>query len=320
MNIKELVKNLSKSEKEELIRLCMAEESNFDSTFLELNNNHHCPHCDSNKIVKMGKNGSHQKFKCKECGKMYSIKTNTLFAHSNKSIDVWKDYIDLMIEGKSLRKIASALNINLKTAFYWRHKILDTLNKKSSDKLSGIVEADEAFFSKSDKGNKKLVRPARKRGGKSKTDPTKHKRGLSRDKVCVLCAIDRSKNIFNTPVGYGKMSSKQVKENLSDRIVEDAVLVTDGEKSYNTLADKVRLKTIKTGLTKNKLYHLQNINSYHSGLKGFMRKFNGVATKYLDNYVNFFKAVRSNQDVMKDILQINNLCRVADVNNKKIAF
>jgi len=320
MNIKELIKSLSVSERKELIKLCIEEESNVDSSLLELNNNHHCPHCDSNKIVKMGKNGNSQKFKCKECNKMYSIKTNTLFFHSNKSVDLWERYIDLMFEGKSLRNIAETLNINLKTAFYWRHKILNTLNKKSSDKLSGIVEADEAYFQKSDKGNKKLERPARKRGGKSKTDTTKHKRGLSRDKVCVLCAIDRSKNVFNTPVGYGKMSSKQVKENLSDKIIDNTVLITDGEKSYTTLANRVKLKQIKTGLTNDKVYHLQNINSYHSGLKSFMRKFNGVATKYLDNYVNFFKAIRVKQDVLQDILQINNFCRVSDINNKKLAF
>jgi hypothetical protein len=116
------------------------------------------------------------------------------------------------------------------------------------------------------------------------------------------------------------MSSKEVENNLSDKIINNTVLVTDGEKSYTTLANRVKLKQIKTGLTKDKVYHLQNINSYHSGLKNFMRRFNGVATKYLDNYVNFFKAIRVKQDVLQDIFQINNLCRISDVNNKKVAF
>lgn len=32
------------------------------------------------------------------------------------------------------------------------------------------------------------------------------------------------------------------------------------------------------------IYNIQHINSYHSQLKKFMRGFNGVSTKYLNNY------------------------------------
>ena len=31
-------------------------------------------------------------------------------------------------------------------------------------------------------------------------------------------------------------------------------------------------------------YHIQNVNAYHSHLKPWMRRFNGVATKYLASY------------------------------------
>ncbi len=31
----------------------------------------------------------------------------------------------------------------------------------------------------------------------------------------------------------------------------------------------------------NKVYHIQNVNAYDSRLKGWMHRFNGVATKYL---------------------------------------
>lgn len=33
------------------------------------------------------------------------------------------------------------------------------------------------------------------------------------------------------------------------------------------------------------LYHIQNVNSYHSKLKRWIQRFNGVATKYLYNYL-----------------------------------
>jgi len=36
-------------------------------------------------------------------------------------------------------------------------------------------------------------------------------------------------------------------------------------------------------------YHIQNINSYHSRLKGWMHRFYGVATKNLDNYLGWHR-------------------------------
>ena len=38
------------------------------------------------------------------------------------------------------------------------------------------------------------------------------------------------------------------------------------------------------------IYHIQNVNSYGSRLKGWMRRFNGVATKYLDSYLGWHRA------------------------------
>ena len=48
------------------------------------------------------------------------------------------------------------MKINIKTAFYWRHKILKVLTQKDdNDKLGVIVEADETFFEESQKGARK---------------------------------------------------------------------------------------------------------------------------------------------------------------------
>ncbi len=37
------------------------------------------------------------------------------------------------------------------------------------------------------------------------------------------------------------------------------------------------------------LYLIQNVNNYHSRLKGWMQRFNGVTTKYLDYYLSWFQ-------------------------------
>jgi hypothetical protein len=37
--------------------------------------------------------------------------------------------------------------------------------------------------------------------------------------------------------------------------------------------------------TKKGIYHIQHVNEYHTRLKKWMNRFQGVATKYLDNYL-----------------------------------
>ena len=40
------------------------------------------------------------------------------------------------------------------------------------------------------------------------------------------------------------------------------------------------------------IYHIQSINNYHSRLKAFLKPFNGVSTKYLNNYLVWFNLVK----------------------------
>ena len=65
---------------------------------------------------------------------------------------------------------------------------------------------------------------------------------------------------------------------------------------------------------------MNNINNFHSKLKQFMIRFNGVATKYLDNYVNYFNEVKKNIDIFNQLLNIQGFYRVADIRNRKICF
>ncbi len=209
---KDILKQMTEDERLELIRLCNLENTKLqiDKVYLQFNNNHHCPHCHSNKICKNGfLHGKYQQFKCNECKKNYSIRTNTIFCHSKKDIKLWQEYIELFSQGLSLKKIVDAMDgkIKLQTAFYWRHKILKVLsnvNDDNNNKLDGIIEADETFFEESQKGSRNVKgRQARKRGFSCYTYTKKNK-------VCVLTAIDRNKSSFTKPVGFGGLEKDDV--------------------------------------------------------------------------------------------------------------
>ena len=167
--VKEILKEITEEERLELIRLCnINDNQKMDDCFNKLSNNHHCPYCNSNKIKKNGKAlGKYPQFKCNNCKKNYTIRTNTIFFHTRKSIQLWQEYIEYFSQGLSLHKIVEKMDnkISYPTSFFWRHKILKVLTKKDdNNKLDGIIEADETFFEESQKGSRKVKgRDARKK-------------------------------------------------------------------------------------------------------------------------------------------------------------
>lgn len=85
-----------------------------------------CPHCGSVKYWKYGVDKSSKRYKCKEYKLTFTEYTGTWLANIHKK-HLAGDYIKLMNEEKSLDKIKEELDINEKTAFDWRHKILSGL-------------------------------------------------------------------------------------------------------------------------------------------------------------------------------------------------
>ena len=67
--------------------------------------------------------------------------------------------------------------------------------------------------------------------------------------------------------------------------------------------------------------HIQNVNSYHSRLKKWMDSFNGVATKYFQNYLAWFRYLDSKEyenkaSNKKNMLVKSCLFSVTDTNDK----
>ena len=97
------------------------------------------------------------------------------------------------------------------------------------------------------------------------------------------------------------------------------MLITDGNRTYKNLHD-IKLKSLKFGKAENKVYHLNTINSFHSHLKKFMIRFNGVATKYLCFYMEYFKNVKDNIDTFTALLNNACYCSVNEIRNKRVCF
>jgi transposase-like protein len=263
-----------------------------------------CPHCGGIHVIRHGhcKDGS-QRYRCRDCGKTFIATTNSIVCGTQKDLAVWEKYIDCMMNGLSIRKTAAICGIHQNTAFLWRHKILDALqNMADSVTLDGIVEADETFFDKSYKGNHSksktfsMPRKAHKRGHST------HTRGLSKKKVCVPCAVNRSGLSIAKITNTGRVSAKALHQIFDGRIQEDSTLVTDAMNSYVQFADAngVVLVQLKAGKAKRGIYNVQHVNNYHSQLKRFLRGFNGVSTKYLNNYLVWHNFVNYAKETIEE--------------------
>lgn len=131
-----------------------------------------CPHCGAMEKWRWGKREQLQQYRCKACRRTYNSLSGTPLARLNKK-EVWLNYAECLISGYSVRKAAKICGINKNTAFHWRYRFLKSYNTVKSEELMGIRETRETYFRKSQKGQRKLNRKPRKRGGRGGYAPKK---------------------------------------------------------------------------------------------------------------------------------------------------
>lgn len=245
-----------------------------------------CPHCGDSSVRANGKHRGIQSYYCKSCGKYFSETTGTPIAWLKKK-DKWRTYLRYMLLGYSLRKCAKETGICLQTSFDWRHKILSGFKALSPETFTGISESDDIFFRHSEKGHKHLQRKPRKRGSKA-TKP-----GISNEQVAVVVTADRGGHKDMQIAGTGRISKQALERVLGNKVNEETILCTDSHRSYTAFAKAKNLEHHKINLSKgqyvkDKVYHVQHVNNDVKRLRQWMDRFNGVSTKYLQNYLNWF--------------------------------
>jgi transposase-like protein len=299
--ILEAVRLLPKLEQEQLVkRINLELDGSQDSVaqLIEVRNNNQqkdkftCPHCNGEEIVGHGNYKGRKRYKCKACRRTFNDLTGTSISCIHKK-EEWNSYLQCIANNLTLRGAAKQVGISFRTSFMWRHKIIGAFKDMGCTKLEGIIEGDETFFLFSEKGDKSIEgRKPRKRGGKAS------KAGINDEHVAVIVSTDRNKQPIIEVAGRGRISTKQIEACLGKWIGDNAsVLCTDSHRSYESFAKKKKLKHIKINASKgqhvkDKVYHIQNINNTHHLLKDWIKQFNGVASGYLQNYMNWFRILR----------------------------
>jgi transposase-like protein/IS1 family transposase len=242
-----------------------------------------CPHCRGKQVVLWGKRDGVQRYRCKACRKLFNDFTGTPVARS-KYPKKWPKMARALQQSMTVRETARYLDVSVSTAFRWRHRMLTGLGDARQDVvLHGIVEMDEFTLRYSEKGSRRLNRPPRKRGTAGGV------RG-GRNKMQVYAVIARDRTNQTRSFVLRRMSGKVLAEQARPSIAPQSLLCTDAWQSYKTFARQIKIKHFSLSSRRGQrvihgIYHIQSVNSYQSRLRTWLRRFNGVATKYLRNYL-----------------------------------
>ncbi len=273
-------------------------------TLSEKRKNKPCPHCGSIHVYKRGIKDGSQSYSCRSCGKWYRETTGTPLYNIQKK-DKWQSYLGYMEKGYPIKKIAKELGISIQTSFDWRHKVLASLEQFIPKELTDTIECDELEISLNNKGERKLNRKPRKRANDFKRNKNKDEVST----VQVITAVERGtgNKIFKV-VESKRLSKKQISEALDGKIVSGSTLITDKHRSYasyfkgNKEIKHKQLLAKEHVDRKDKSIHLQKVNNVHAQVRDFIKPFNGVSSKYLQNYLNWYAykdSIRNSKTTLK---------------------
>ena len=237
-----------------------------------------CPNCGSISCKKDGKTKTgKQRYRCNSCGNGFVYLSNSIFNSTKKDFNTWAKYIALMIHYPSLELAQEICEISHPTAFLWRHKIFETVNGYQDHlKLRDRIWIDETHITDSS-----LIR----------NEDYKEMRGLSRNKICIIVAIDIHKNMIAVISGHGKPNAKRVKKALADHIARESTIVHDGDRSHMELIKELNCKEeyFKANpKDKEYLASMELINNMCSWIKRYIYRFVGMKISNLQSYLNWF--------------------------------
>lgn len=240
------------------------------------NGNPVSPFDSTSKVYKCAGN----KYKCKNTGLYFNVKTNTMFDSTKIELQKWFMAIWLVTshkKGISSHQLAKDIQVTQKTAWFMLQRIRNCFDVENNHELDNKVEADETFI-----GGKNKNRHADKK--------VENSQGRScKDKTPVFGMVERQ----------GKLVAKKVEttsgEHLTPEIIkvvkQSATLYTDewlGYNAINRIYDHLFVKHNAKEFVNGDVY-TNTIEGFWSILKrGIMGIYHFVSKKHLQFYVDEF--------------------------------
>lgn len=219
------------------------------------------------------------KYRCKNTGKYFNVKTGTLFDNSKIKLQKWFLAIWLITshkKGISSIQLSKDIKVTQKTAWFMLQRIRNAFGFDNDGDLSNEVEIDETYVGGKNKNrhNNKKVKNSQGRS--------------SKDKTPVLGMIERKGKVIAKKINNVKM--KTITPEIVKR-VKNAFVYTDEWLGYNELKRIYDHSFVKhnKGEYVNGRVHTNTIEGFWSLLKrGIVGIYHFTSKKHLQKYVDEF--------------------------------
>lgn len=221
------------------------------------------------------------KYKCKNTGKYFNVKTNTIF--DNTKIDLQKWFLAIWLvtshkKGISSLQLGRDLDITQKSAWFMLQRIRNCFGLNDGSELEGEVEIDETYV-----GGKSANRPAKIRKDKSEETIEKYR------KSTVLGMVERKGSVRAMKVENASENAliPEIVRNISG----NAIIYSDELTSYNKLSRVYDNKTVahSRGEYVKGRVNTNTIESFWALLKrGIYGIYHFTSKKHLQLYVDEF--------------------------------
>lgn len=223
------------------------------------------------------------KYQCKNTGKYFNVKTDTIFDNTKLELQKW--FLAIWIatsykKGISSIQLANEIDVTQKTAWFLLQRIRKCFGSDDEDPLDGIVEADETFVGGKNKNRHKDKKVA-------------HSQGRSfKDKTPVLGLLQRNGKVkaFVVP----NTQAKTIQPIIKKHVEKDSVLISDEWHGYRKLDMIYDHHVVDHG--KKQYVDFDNPEIHSNSIEGFWgilkRGYNGIynwwSRKHMQKYVDEF--------------------------------